>query len=234
MTKCMNWATTPADAIQWLFDQAEAGDVISMRELGRMFFRGFTHPEDASIQVQPDVDFALGFLFEAVELGAGEAALLLGEMHGGEATSGYFEAPETAAARFQQAVALGCEQARFHLANCYLLGRGVERDEQRGLEIMIEAAYRGVADAQYGLSAIYRGFGDFKTASIWEVTAMTLDEKQVEPAPEHWVRKEYWEDIRFTLQRVKAYMLLVDCDDTRLMKLADQMRAQFLSEISIN
>ena len=166
-------------------------------------------------------------------MGDGDAALLLGELYDGEPTGGFFDEPEEAVVRYQQAVDLGSELARFYLASRYLIGRGVERDEQKGREIMIEAAYRGVIDAQNFLGAIYRKSGDVTEAAIWEMVAAVFDEEGEHAGAQEdlSLRKEDLERLRFTLQRVKAYMLLVDCDDPQLMKLADQMREQFLSEI---
>ena len=114
-----------------------------------------------------------------------------------------------------------------------MIGRGVERDEQKGREIMIEAAYRGIIDAQNFLGAIYRKSGDDSEAAVWEVVAAVSDEESEHAGTKDdlSLHKEDFERVRFTLQRVKAYMLLADCDDPLLMKLADQMREQFLSEI---
>ena len=101
---------------------------------------------------------------------------------------------------------------------------------------MIEAADRGVIDAQNFLGAIYRKSGDVTEAAIWEMVAAVFDEEgehagHAGAQEDLSLRKEDLERLRFTLQRVKAYMLLVDCDDPQLMKLADQMREQFLAEI---
>ena len=233
MTDLSEVEMLPADELQWYFDQADGGDERAMRELGRMYLKGFTHPDDTEVEIQPDAETAMSFLSRAVELGDGDAALLLGELYDGEPTGGFFDEPEEAFVRYQQAVDLGSELARFHLASRYLIGRGVERDEQKGREIMIEAAYRGVIDAQNFLGAIYRKSGDDTEAAIWEVVASVFDEENEHAGTKDdlSLRKEDWERVRFKLQRVKAYMLLVDCDDPQLMKLADQMREQFLSEI---
>ena len=233
MTDSSEDAMSPAEELQWCFDQADGGDERAMRELGRMYLQGFTHPEDPKVEIQPDVEMATSFLGRAVELGDGDAALLLGECYDGEPTGGFFDEPEEAFLRYQQAVDLGSELARFHLATRYLVGRGVERDEQRGREIMIEAAYRGIIDAQNFLGTIYRKSGDDSEADVWEVVASVFDleKKHAGTTDEPSLRREDFERVRFTLQRVKAYMLLADCDDPQLMKLADQMREQFLSEI---
>lgn len=198
-----------------------------------MYLQGFTHPDDPEVEIQPEADEAINFLSRAVELGDGDAAMLLGLLHDGEPTGGFFDAPEEAFLRYQQAVDLGSELARFYLASRYLIGRGVDRDERKGREIMIEAAYCGVVDAQNFLGAIYRKSGDDTEASIWEVVASVFDERSEHSGTKYDLSlyKEDLERVRFTLQRVKAYMLLVDCDDPQLMKLADQMRDQFLTEI---
>ena len=233
MTDFSEDAMSPADELQWYFDQADDGDERAMRELGRMYLKGFTHPDDAEVEVQPDAEMAMSFLSRAVELGDGDAALLLGELYDGEPTGGYFDEPEEAFSRYQQAVDLGSELARFYLASRYLIGRGVERDEQKGRELMIEAAYRGIIDAQNFLGTIYRKSGNDSEADVWEVVAAVFDEENEHAGTKDdlSLRKEDLERVRFTLQRVKAYMLLADCDDPQLMKLADQMRDQFLSEI---
>ena len=233
MTDSSEDAMSPAEELQWYFDQAEDGDECAMRELGRIHWKGFTHPDDPEVEIQPDAEMALSFLNRAVELGDGDAALLLGECYDGEPAGGFFDEPEEAFSRYQQAVDLGSELARFHLATRYLIGRGVERDEQRGREIMIEAAYRGIIDAQNFLGAIYRKSGDDSEAAVWEVVAAVSDEESEHAGTKDdlSLHKEDFERVRFTLQRVKAYMLLADCDDPQLMKLADQMREQFLSEI---
>ena len=224
---------TPAEELQWYFDQAEAGDERAMRELGRMHLQGFTHPDDPEVEIQPDADGAISFLSRAIELGDGDAAMLLGQLYDGEPAGGFFDEPEEAFLRYQQAVDLGSELGRFYLASRYLIGRGVERDEQKGREMMIEAAYRGVIDAQNFLGAIYRKSGDESLAAVWEVVAAVFD-KEFEHAgtkKDLSLCKEDLERVRLTLQRVKAYMLLCDCDDPQLMQLADQMRENFFQEI---
>ena len=203
MTGIAESEMTPAEELQWYFDQAEAGEERAMRELGRMYLKGFTHPDDPEVEVYPDAGEAISFLTRAVELGDGDAAMLLGQLYDGEPAGGFFDAPEEAFLRYQQSVDLGSELGRFYLASCYLTGRGVERDEQKGREMMIEAAYRGVIDAQNFLGAIYRESGDESLAAVWEVVAAVFDQEF-----EHAGTKKDLSLCKEDLERVQAHFEL--------------------------
>ena len=61
MTDLSEVEMSPADELQWYFDQADGGDERAMRELGRMYLKGFTHPEDPEVEIQPDADRAMSF-----------------------------------------------------------------------------------------------------------------------------------------------------------------------------
>jgi len=223
---------TPAEQLQWYFDEAETGCEKAKRELGRMYFRGFTHPDDVSVKIEPDADVALEYLRDAADAGDGNAALLLGEMFDGEATSGPFNEPKEAFRRYQQAVDLGCRPARFYLGTRYLLGRGVERGDRRGREILIETAYAGDTDAQAFLSEIYRKSGDEEIAAAWTVVAGLFNSDKVsEDVCGEGVPLGTPERARLIIQKVNIYSALMECDAPVLIKAADLLREEFREEI---
>jgi len=71
----------------------------------------------------------------------------------------------------QQAAEQGDAKAQAKLGAMYLLGSGVEKDEQKAAEWMLKAANQGYLEAQVIMAALYdRGLGvksDVKTATQW-------------------------------------------------------------------
>src|SRR6185312_363888 len=57
---------------------------------------------------------------------------------------------------YQQAAEQGDAQAQYNLGQCYRLGTGVEKDEQKAVEWYQKAAEQGDAQAQYNLGQCYR------------------------------------------------------------------------------
>lgn len=71
----------------------------------------------------------------------------------------------------RQAAEQGDAKAQARLGAMYLLGSGIEKDEQKAAEWMLKAANQGYLEAQVIMAALYdRGLGvksDVKTASQW-------------------------------------------------------------------
>lgn len=61
-----------------------------------------------------------------------------------------------AAAGFAELVTLGCPPAAAYLAEMHLRGEGVEKDVQKGLELLRLAARWGSAIAAFNLGALHR------------------------------------------------------------------------------
>jgi TPR repeat protein len=81
------------------------------------------------------------------------------------------QAEEPSAALVEQAAAQGDAKAQARLGAMYLLGRGVEKDEQQAAGWMLKAANQGNVEAEVIVAAMYdRGLGvknDVKTATQW-------------------------------------------------------------------
>jgi TPR repeat protein len=74
-------------------------------------------------------------------------------------------------AAIRQSAEQGDAKAQARLGAMYLLGRGVEKDEQQAAEWMLKAAKQGHVEAQVIIAAMYdRGLGvknDVKMATNW-------------------------------------------------------------------
>jgi TPR repeat protein len=84
----------------------------------------------------------------------------------------YAQAEEPSAQAFiQQSAEQGDAKAQARLGAMYLLGRGVEKDEQQAFEWMLKAANQGHIEAEVVVAAMYdRGLGvknDVKMATKW-------------------------------------------------------------------
>lgn len=108
---------------------SKRGDVYSLVMLGDMYARG--------LGTSVDLEMAEKLFDRAESLGVPEAALQKagiwfdrGDMHK------YFLA-------VQQAARKGLLVAQFYLGLCYARGRGVQRNENRALELIQDAAQRG-------------------------------------------------------------------------------------------
>ena len=81
------------------------------------------------------------------------------------------EEPSTAMAEIQQAAQQGDAKAEAKLGAMYLLGSGVDKDEQKAAEWMLKAAKQGHVEAQVVIAAMYdRGMGvpnDVNMANQW-------------------------------------------------------------------
>lgn len=95
----------------------------------------------------------------SAELGVPGSQNIVGEMY----LVGFYNLPHSdtkAAEWFSRAVAGGSRDARVNLGNMYLEGKGVERDVNRGVELLLSAAHDGYARGQYQLGALYeQGMG---------------------------------------------------------------------------
>lgn len=129
----------PADKLDDFMEAATSANAAAQRELGRLYAAGFQPPDDPSVRLPCGPDKAAELFLGAIDLTDGEAALLLGNLYDGEATGGAWDAPEEAFRRYRQAADLGHRPAQFFVATRYLIGRGVERDERRGAEMLFEA-----------------------------------------------------------------------------------------------
>jgi TPR repeat protein len=218
----------PSEQLQWYFDHAEAGDEQAMRQLGRMYAHGFTHPEDSHVEICPDRDEARRWLTKAADAGDGEAALLLGMLCDGEATDGAFDEPDEAFRRYQQAVDLEYRPALTYLGSRYLIGRGTDRNDLLAREILIEAAYAGDEPAQRLVAAIYDKDGDGTRATAWLIARSVFhDEKDMPKAGP----KDSLEVARLLIQKVNIYSKLVLCDAPELIQAGDVLRQAFIQEI---
>lgn len=86
-----------------------------------------------------------------------------------------------AAAHYQQAADKGYAKSKCALGNLYRSGRGVAKDEPRGIALCREAAEAGVADAQTDLGDLYiRGMGvpaDTTAARGWYEKAALQEQR---------------------------------------------------------
>lgn len=222
---------SPSESLQWYFDRAAEGVVEAERELGRMYLHGFTHDEDPSVGINPDSSEALRWLTQASDAGDDQAAWLLGILHDERAAGGALDDPEKAFACYRQAVDRGCRPAQFYLAVSYLLGRGTERDDRRGRELLVETAYGGDTDAQRFMGEVCRKDGDEEGAVAWAVVASVFSEDEGESITGKKAPRGALERSRLMVQRINIYSVLVQCDDPTLMKAADLMRESFYEEI---
>ncbi|MDJ0945920.1 MAG: tetratricopeptide repeat protein [Kiloniellales bacterium] len=97
---------------------------------------------------------ALPWLERAAAQSLAEALYLQGVLY---SNGGYGLWPdlERAAALFGEAVALGHDASRLALGNAFVMGRGVEKDPQHGLELITRAAENGFPSAQIELGRMY-------------------------------------------------------------------------------
>lgn len=221
----------PAEELDLLIKNASAGDAESQRELGRLYMAGFEHPADPSVGVPCDPSQAAYLLLSAIDAGDGEAALLLGQLYDGEATSGAWDDPEEAFRRYRQSADLGHRPARFFLATRHLVGRGTARDEREGSILLLEAAYSGDADAQAFVSQVYDRHGDEAGASAWRMVAEVSGSDKVGDQVGKMVPRESPDLARRLIYRVGVYSRLIESDDPLLLRAADTLRCGFQEEV---
>jgi len=222
---------TPADELDDLTGAAASGDAVAQRELGRLYAAGFQHPDDASVRLPCDPDKAAELLLKAIDSADGEAALLLGQLHDGEATGGVWDDPEEAFRRYRQAADLGHRPALFFVATRYLLGRGAKQDERLGAEMLLEAAYSGDTDAQAFVAAVFERHGDEVHAAAWRMVADASGSDKIDDLVGEMVPRESLDLAILLINRVGVYSRLLDTDDAVLLSAADLLRSAFASEV---
>lgn len=150
--------TTPPES---LFDrlnrQARAGDVVSQRQLGQLYFGG--------MEVKEDNAEAVKWLRMAADKGDMIAARLLGTAYSGGL--GVAADPAEAVSWWRVAASKGDDEAAFSLALACFNGKGVEKSQTEGVRFCRLAAERGNHRAQYSLGYWYyhgtflpQSFGD--------------------------------------------------------------------------
>lgn len=90
----------------------------------------------------------------SAELGVPGSQNIVGEMY----LVGFYNLPHSntkAAEWFGKAVAGGSRDARVNLGNMYLEGKGVERDVNKGMNLLLSAANDGYVRGQYQLGFLY-------------------------------------------------------------------------------
>lgn len=221
----------PAAELDALTEAARSGNATAQRELGQLYAAGFQHPDDPSVRLPCDPDKAAALFLEAIDGADGEAALLLGQLYGGEATGGTWDDPEEAFRRYRQAADLGHRPARFFVATRYLIGRGAERDERLGAKMLLEAAYSGDTDAQAFVAAVFDRHGDEVRAAAWRMVADAGGSDKIDDLVGKMVPRESLDLAIVLINRVGVYSRLIDTDDAVLLGAGDVLRSAFASEV---
>jgi TPR repeat protein len=134
----------PAQARYWFRRAAELGDAQAMAYLARIYLDGDGVPASPAR--------ACDWLQRAGEQGYVDAFNELGVL----LDSGHLGEPDHAgaAAAYDRGARLGDMRAQHNLANCYLAGRGVDRNAALAMEWYRAAADQGLGDAQHKLAAL--------------------------------------------------------------------------------
>ena len=169
------------EAVEWLLEAAEQGEVQAQLWLAWMHERGLGLPRDdtkavgwyrkaaglgsseAQMElasaythgrgVPPDVEMAVEWLLQAAEQGEVQAQLRLGSMH--EEGRGLPKDDTMAVGWYRKAAELGSSDAQVKLSRAYAFGRGVPRDSLMAMEWLHKAAEQGHETAQYMLGWEY-------------------------------------------------------------------------------
>lgn len=234
MTTTQHRELSASDDVLQMLDMADSGDATAMLELGLMFLLGSAHPNDKSVTLGRDFQEAVYYLNLAAEHGDERSALYLGHSHNVGNGICNVDDPVEAFQRYQQAVDLGCDEARYYLATFLWQGRGTVQNEQLAKEIMVEGAYRGDFYCQDWLGELYECNGEYNKARTWYMVGFVferpVEKKDVQECLAEARSRGLLVDVRHIIQRINAYRLLIDSDDPQLIELADQMRENFKLE----
>jgi TPR repeat protein len=168
------WAQTPATIAEWRV-QANAGDAAAQYNLGMMYGRGQSVPQDFAQ--------AITWYRKAADQGDAEAQYNLGFMYFNGQGVPQDDAQVEAAAWFRKAADQGHALAQSLLGVMYQYGRGVPQDDAQAVAWTRKAAEQGEAPAQASLGAMYH-FGrgvpqDFVESHKWRnLAASRLSEEQ--------------------------------------------------------
>ena len=95
----------------------------------------------------------------------------------------------------------GWAGGQYHLALCYLEGKGVEQDEERGLDLMRSAADQENHDAMFKLASLYaRGIGEPRNAQEQPIQLLQRITKLIAPDPIRGGSEYAYNDIVFRYQ----------------------------------
>lgn len=149
----------------------ETGTAMAQYRYGRILLEGRGGPQD--------IDAAVTWLQKAVDQNNADAAILLARIYlnafDEDAPIETRRSPERAADLLTLAATLGFAEGQFRLAQLYLSGQGVERDDKAAFRWLLAAAQQGHVNAQFPLAEMYsRGVGtneDDTQALHWLTTA---------------------------------------------------------------
>lgn len=155
-------------ALQLFLEEAEAGNVLAMHDLGRMYADG--------LGIEIDVDAAFrwyekalsGFLYIEIDKANRYVEYRIGKMYA--AGLGTRQNYEEAAEWLGMAASQNHKYAQYSLAGLYYRGQGVEQDFQTAFELYQRSAKQRVPYANYELGKMYRdGIGTEKNVEESEL-----------------------------------------------------------------
>jgi len=175
-------ARDKGEAIYWLLQSAEQGDVSAQYNLGVLYSTDKTLPDETPkmdhgvlyFEVNPrgksNMQKAFDWYKKAAEQGHESSQLNLGVMYnqGRGVKRDYVEAAHW----YEKAAAQGNAKAQLNLGILYDQGLGMKKDIMKAAEYYRQAAERGIRDAQYNLGIIYfNGEGgiaqDYQESYAW-------------------------------------------------------------------
>jgi len=160
-------------AAEYFLISSNMGHVKAMTELGSMSLVGYGMEKNA--------DLAYSWLKKAAEQDEPEAQVKMAEMHRrglGEGGLSY----DRALALYSRAAKTGHPRGEYGLGDMLLRGQGTEQNVGRGYELMVSAAKKGLADAQFNLGVLYANKA---------VPVTVMNEPQIE-RKENVARAEFW------------------------------------------
>lgn len=148
-------------ALQLFLEEAEAGNVLAMHDLGRMYADGLGIETDTDASVSWYEKALSGFLDIETEKANRYVEYRIGKMYA--AGLGTQQNYEEAAEWFDMAVSQNHKYAQYSLAGLYYRGQGVEQDFQMAFELYRRSAKQRVPYADYEVAKMYRdGIGTEK------------------------------------------------------------------------
>jgi TPR repeat protein len=147
-----------AEAVKWFEKAAKQGHIAAQYEFGACYlhYRG----------VKRDVDKAIEWLTKSAEKGYSSAQIELAEHYetfGIFHEYGTYEVDANQERRvkakafewYKKAAEQNDVRGQYGLGNCYVLGKGVDKDENTGYEWIRKAAEQGHSGGQYSLGSRY-------------------------------------------------------------------------------
>lgn len=118
--------------------------------------------------VSKDIDKGMALLLSAVDKGSVDAAITLGDIYRDDAYERVdYEKSFELYHKVNDYLKKDDLDIVYYLASCYLEGKGVKKDEVKGLEMLTEAAERGQIDSQNDLAEHYFNLNKYEKALYW-------------------------------------------------------------------